>query len=270
MMFLETARENKVSVKKAIQEVVNAVELGDSRFDELAICRLIVERRVLTTSDVNYFYIEDESLMGIFESSEIKSGFVKPVSVIDRLGVAESKDSKLLDTETLEFMSGKSITFVLNHKSDKFHSLIIELTELKEGDSYGVNITEGENTITTRFNDGEKVKLYKNSDIGTENGWADSVLKVFSNFMLYLCAFPEKVIDGVPNDFRINKMATVLGGKRFHLKTSDKMIDKSSPIPHIRSGHFRRLESDYYKNKKGQVVWIESTMVKGKAKTVLN
>lgn len=38
--------------------------------------------------------------------------------------------------------------------------------------------------------------------------------------------------------------------------------------PHFRRGYFKRLESDFYKNKKGQIIFVSQTMVKGTSKTV--
>ena len=38
--------------------------------------------------------------------------------------------------------------------------------------------------------------------------------------------------------------------------------------PHFRRGYFKRLTSDFYTKKKGQIVFVKETMVNGKAKTV--
>lgn len=38
--------------------------------------------------------------------------------------------------------------------------------------------------------------------------------------------------------------------------------------PHFLRGYFKRLESDFYKNKKGQIIFVSETMVKGTSKTV--
>lgn len=31
--------------------------------------------------------------------------------------------------------------------------------------------------------------------------------------------------------------------------------------PHFRRGYFKRLESDFYKNKKGQIIFVHETVV---------
>lgn len=38
--------------------------------------------------------------------------------------------------------------------------------------------------------------------------------------------------------------------------------------PHMRKGYFKCLSSDFYKNKRDQIIFVRETMVKGKSKTV--
>ncbi|WP_293888597.1 MULTISPECIES: hypothetical protein [unclassified Sphingobacterium] len=56
----------------------------------------------------------------------------------------------------------------------------------------------------------------------------------------------------------------------FSVSERVKDIESSSlsKIPHFRKGHFRLLQSDYFTNKKGEIIFVSETMVKGKAKTV--
>ena len=45
--------------------------------------------------------------------------------------------------------------------------------------------------------------------------------------------------------------------------------EKSEPetvIPHFRRGYFKRLNSDFYKNKKGQIFFVHETDVNAKAR----
>ena len=39
--------------------------------------------------------------------------------------------------------------------------------------------------------------------------------------------------------------------------------------PHFRRGYFKRLESDFYKNKKGQIIFVHETVVNAQAKTLI-
>ena len=38
--------------------------------------------------------------------------------------------------------------------------------------------------------------------------------------------------------------------------------------PHFRKGYYKLLSSDFYTNKKGQIIFVSETMVNGKAKTI--
>ena len=91
------------------------------------------------------------------------------------------------------------------------------------------------------------------------------------NILAYLSCFPKCVKDGVPDNFD----ETQEQGLNKIIKLSDTVSEiKSDNVngkrnrPHFRIGHFRLLRSDYYKNKKGDLVWVSKTMVKGRAKTV--
>jgi hypothetical protein len=82
--------------------------------------------------------------------------------------------------------------------------------------------------------------------------------------------FPDCVADGVPKDLFEKSVGKT--NRNVTLQLAEKIKDiKNSPtskIPHFRKGHFRLLQSDYFANKKGQIIFVAETMVKGKAYTV--
>lgn len=88
------------------------------------------------------------------------------------------------------------------------------------------------------------------------------------NFLYYMICFPEAIIDGVP---KMENEEVFDTGKI--IKVSEKVVESTaskSITPHFRKGYFKRLESDYFVNKKGQIIFVHETMVKGKAKTVVD
>lgn len=129
--------------------------------------------------------------------------------------------------------------------------------------------------MVLQFDDGDKTgaipeehyRILKNSDDKTELYLA-SLFRLATNLVAYVECFPEQVKDGVPhNDPSLSH------DKSFHVETVDKLnfqVNKSNKInaPHIRKAHFRRLTSDYFKNKKGKIILVQETMVNGKAKSV--
>lgn len=91
------------------------------------------------------------------------------------------------------------------------------------------------------------------------------------NTISYMNCFPDCVTDGVPKDllFERNENKST---RNLTFQVSEKIRENEnlpqSKIPHFRKGHFRLLQSEYFANKKGQIVFVAETMVKGKAKTV--
>ncbi len=90
------------------------------------------------------------------------------------------------------------------------------------------------------------------------------------NTIAYMICFPDCVEDGVPKN--LFERGETKMPKNFSLQLSEKIKESDnnqlSKIPHFRKGHFRVLQSDYFTNKKGKIVFVAETMVKGKAKTV--
>lgn len=59
--------------------------------------------------------------------------------------------------------------------------------------------------------------------------------------------------------------------KKSVVYTDPEINEKSEPgtvIPHFRRGYFKRLNSDFYKNKKGQIIFVHETVVNAQAKTL--
>jgi len=92
--------------------------------------------------------------------------------------------------------------------------------------------------------------------------------KFIFGLSLYLKCFPCAVRDGLPdnclhpNHYKFSEINTVSIAPEI-LDSSDRTV-----TPHIRSGHFKLLGSDFYKKMKGQVIFISECFVKGTAKTV--
>lgn len=100
-----------------------------------------------------------------------------------------------------------------------------------------------------------------------------TILKMFRlaiNTIAYMKCFPDCVAEGVPNNLFEKSVGKADRNVTFQLSEKIKDIGNSSisKIPHFRKGHFRLLQSDYFAKKKGEVIFVAETMVKGKAKTV--
>lgn len=90
------------------------------------------------------------------------------------------------------------------------------------------------------------------------------------NTIAYMNCFPDCVADGVPKN--LFERGEDKSARNVTFQISEKIRDvpnsRLSKMPHFRKGHFRSLQSDYFVHKKGQIIFVDETMVKGKAKTV--
>jgi hypothetical protein len=94
-----------------------------------------------------------------------------------------------------------------------------------------------------------------------------SVASIVFGVSLYMKAFPDTVVEKKYNDVSKKYRGTKIIVGRSQTMDSENHSAKS---PHWRRGHFRLLSSDRYKDKKGKVVFVRGTFVKGKAYDVLD
>jgi len=183
---------------------------------------------------IERFYLKDDSLFDFFKNTEVRQKEVQ--SILDTL------DS----TENGEFWGviGKNYSFTMCYVKvygDK-HFILVYTDDM----NYCFCVED----YDSKVNDNK------------------CVFNMAANFLFYINAFPECVIDGVPAGVKRNPKTKSIG-------VSEKIVSHTSVEhgfvrAHFRSGYFRHLNSDYFVNCKGQIRFIQSTMVKGRAKTVLS
>ena len=108
---------------------------------------------------------------------------------------------------------------------------------------------------------------YNLQNKGEHSEFLSKIFRLAVNTIAYMKVFPECVKTGVPHAEEIENAYT--------LEISEKVIE---PIenphpnrmmpPHFRKGYLKRLTSDFYTHKKGQIIFVSETMVNGIAKTV--
>lgn len=166
--------------------------------------------------------------------------------------------------------------FYNNTKTEHFiYKFALHLPNEADGYAFSLVIEE-DNSIELYFshglNGGRMADKYYN-DLSKETDTTSlTILKMFRlalNTIAYMNCFPDCVAHGVPKDILEKHVGKA--NRNITLYLSDKIKDENSSaskIPHFRKGHFRVLHSDYFANKKGQIIFVSETMVKGKAKTV--
>lgn len=87
------------------------------------------------------------------------------------------------------------------------------------------------------------------------------------NLFLYMEAFPASIHEGCPA-IALEPWEVKSKDRSFRISAHESLLDRSGPTPHFRRGHFRMLSSEHWTKKRGQVVFVRSTFVKGHAETV--
>lgn len=152
----------------------------------------------------------------------------------------------------------------INTKTKKELNKNLKEMELIIKDQYRLVVFESDGTYKFNLLDFNKDK--KNPLINNEQ------LNFALNFLFYKNAFPDTITNGIPQDLKIGN--TQFLNINRNVKTEPILIEKNKKDengkiipPHIRSGHFRYLGSDFFKNKQGQTIFIPATMVNARAET---
>lgn len=178
------------------------------------------------------------------------------------------------------FEQGKSRDII--HVSSKSESnLVVYQFALHipyESDGYAFSLSlEEDGSVQLYFSLGDKGGLMSDEFYGEVIKKGDEVsimqsrmFRLAINTIAYMKCFPDCVADGVPKN--LLERGESKTPRNFTLALSEEIKKGDNPqvsrIPHFRKGHFRLLQSDYFSNKKGQIIFVAETMVKGKAKTV--
>lgn len=121
--------------------------------------------------------------------------------------------------------------------------------------------------------DSHRAFLFVSTNKGSYILWPDTdnlsdtdAEQIISGALAYIQCFPEMVANGIPDD--LNNVNHYRKVQCNHIKMAPRLIERDGVSPHYRTGHFRLLSSDRFVNKKGQIVFVTGSFVKGKAKTV--
>lgn len=143
---------------------------------------------------------------------------------------------------------------------------------MKQGFVFGYTLYLEQNELRIFINHGMEQFYISSTEIEKKNSVVytdqeiNEMTKFAINLIAYINAFPECLTEGVPHGVKTEN--------NHYLQASEKVIDalekneKDVVSPHFRRGYFKRLSSDFYKNKKGQIVFVHETIVNGKAKTL--
>jgi len=211
------------------------------------------------------------NLLHIFFLDKQLRDFLENTSLADLEGIKKFLYEKGQSHDVLHLYSKEKHKHVI-------YKFALHLPYEAEGYAFSLSL-ESDGSVELYFSLGENGgrmsdKFYVDADKKTDevSVITSKMFRLAVNTIAYMNCFPDCVADGVPrNLFERNEDMTA---KNFTFQSSEKIRESDgggsqvSKIPHFRKGHFRVLQSDYFANKKGQIIFVAETMVKGKAKTV--
>lgn len=218
-----------------------------------------------------HVFIEDRNLMGFLKDIEIKDTDIVKGFITENdapyISNELSRDWDGLNWNKLFEMAsiaGINTSFYALHSPDESY-LIASVR-----DSYA----NGRSTRLIVFNDSKdySLVLFDGNEASYIN--KDPMTKLGVNFLAYINAFPECLTEGVPQNISKKSKAgyqnaRVLKTSSHVLEIGNKIQNESNIItPHFRKGHFRYLRDDRFVNKKGQIVFVKASMVRGHAQSL--
>lgn len=232
--------------------------------------------RIIQTNRIALLKLDyDKKVKHIFFKDKELRDYLQDMPLADLQGIKQYiKDNG--DFKLLPNLSNKK-----KIQSDIF-GLCLHIPYEKSGYSYYFQVAD-KLAMTCEYKDeplcfamtDERYESLNSSNSKTKEDEND--LKAFRlaiNTIAYMNCFPNCVIDGFPKELK----EIVYSDFNFCLEKSDKIIEiekiKNSGVgktvtPHFRNYCFKLLKSDRFTHKKGQIIFVNATMVKGNAKTIL-
>lgn len=247
-IYKKVSNPNKTNAENA-QITINAMASGLARMYEDKHMRESLYMAVATKGLVDelnnkiiHYFIKDNSLIDFLKNTEIKD-----VSIVKEY-IAENKSA---------------LDVIADYYSIALHTENegLFITYLQREETTNVVVFTNKNALTFPLSMTKKV--------------TDPAARLAVNLIYYIKAFPEKILNGVPDDMVKNDKKKLSKMKNCTIGIADEIVEKTEVInghivtPHFRSGFFRHYSDDRYINMKGKVQFIAATMVKGKAKTIV-
>lgn len=222
----------------------------------------MLDHSILTSRGVKHFFIESEELLDILANMKIKKN-PEILSLIQESSTIENLTREELSAWGLSAPRYHVLCGAIHHLSKDKGSIRFLFQTLG-----GVADVAGPENILI-VDDGKTFGAFEiekgclDFTTGFKAG-ADLAATVW-NLLLYTKAFPENVLAGCPEG-SVDK-ADQLYVRRLtcsKVGLSPELAGERSIAPHLRNGFFKLLSSERFTHKRGQVIYVKSTFVKGK------
>ena len=225
-----------------------------SSMDDATCCQMFLRD---LNHELTHIYLKDENLMDFFKAVEIRD-----LEGIKTYIVKDNGNSVVLNNDDLL----ENLTTGINF------GICLHIPKKSQGYVFGYSLYDTSNELRIFVNHGMEQYHISSNEIEDKKSIVytdqemNEITKLAINLLSYIYCFPDCLVDGAPHDVKTEN--------NHYLNTSEKVVyatEKAAAgvvIPHFRRGYFKRLNSDFYKNKKGQIVFVHETIVNGVAKTL--
>lgn len=224
-----------------------------SSMDDATCCQLFLRD---LNHELTHIYLKDENLMDFFKAVEIRDLEGIKTYIKDNGSSVVLNNDNLLENLTTGINFGICLHIPKKSQGYVFAYLLYDTSnELRIFVNHGMEHYH----ISSNEIEDKKSIVYTDQEM-------NDISKLAINLLSYIYCFSDCLVDGAPHDVKTEN--------NHYLNTSEKVVDVTEKvaadviIPHFRRGYFKRLSSDFYKNKKGQIVFVYETIVNGQAKTL--
>lgn len=224
-----------------------------SSVDDATCCQLFLRD---LNHELTHVYLRDENLMDFFKAVDIRDLEGLKTYIKDNgESVVLNRDDEL-----------ENLTTGINF------GICLHIPRMSQGYVFAYSLYDITNELRIFVNHGMDQYHISSNEIEDKKSivYTDEEINLITrlaiNLISYIYCFPDCLVDGAPHDVKTEN--------NHYLNTSEKVLDVTVKaeaglvIPHFRRGYFKHLTSDFYKNKKGQIVFVHETIVNGTAKTL--
>lgn len=208
--------------------------------------------------ELTHIYIQDKELLDFLKKMEVRDieGLKDTIKEYGHEVIANEDDQ----FENISDGSNYAICLHIPGVGQGYvlaYTVYLNTNELRIFVSHGIN----QYHISSNEIENKKSVVYTDPEI-------NEITNLAINIIAYISCFPNCLRDGAPHGIKTENNHILSTAE----KVTESMEKDSFGImnPHFRRGYFKRLSSDYYKNKKGQVIFVHETIVNGQAKTLEN
>lgn len=283
MMKKSRIKYSKANLK--FSHFVNNIEIMNNkkiRYDNIKEkqlkYRILAQARVENKNGVENIFIETEELYNFFSTTQINVQHDIAQQVFYSL-----KDRKFLDFYTdnpRPNIPYRLYVFRLFSPINKMPTSLAVCVSCTQTFEEGFDLNYINFVDTNGF---QELILHKEAIQDLENGYIKinnyitqneyskkiyEYYRVIMNLLFYMNAYPENVLNGVPQRAVIDKNI-VISDRKITISKNVELFKNYETSPHLRRGHWRTFTNDYFINKKGETIWINPTYIKGEALTVI-